>query len=271
MNYSAKVVVAAHKEYRMPTDKLYMPLHVGAEGKFDCDGKPMDIGFTKDNTGENISYLNSSFCELTGLYWAWKNLEADYLGMVHYRRHFSLKNKKGFENILSEEELMPFLGDKKIFVPKKRRYYIETLYSHYAHTHYIEHLDRIREIISKKYPEYVKSYDTAVNRTYGYMFNMFIMEKGLLNDYCDWLFSILFELEKVVDYSIYDDFQKRLFGRVSEILFNVWLNYQLENGTISKDEVKEIPCIHMEKINWFKKGTGFLKAKFRGKKYIKSA
>lgn len=57
----------------MPKDEMYLPLHVGAEGKFDASGKPLDLGYTKDNTGENISEKNSYFCELTGLYWAWKN------------------------------------------------------------------------------------------------------------------------------------------------------------------------------------------------------
>ena len=75
----------------MPNDDMYIPLHVGAEGKKDKQGNPLDLGYQKDNTGENISELNASYCELTGLYWAWKNLDADFIGLSHYRRHFSLK------------------------------------------------------------------------------------------------------------------------------------------------------------------------------------
>jgi hypothetical protein len=67
-----KIVVAMHKKYKVPKDDIYLPLHVGAEGK-------EDIGFTGDNTGENISIKNPFWCELTGLYWAWKNLDYDYL------------------------------------------------------------------------------------------------------------------------------------------------------------------------------------------------
>jgi hypothetical protein len=98
---SIKIIVASHKKYRMPNDKIYLPLHVGAEGK-------NDFGFEKDNSGENISSKNPFFCELTGLYWAWKNLNDDYIGLAHYRRHFTKKtfipkseNKK-FEIILNE-------------------------------------------------------------------------------------------------------------------------------------------------------------------------
>ena len=52
------VIVAAHKASEMPSDEMYLPLHVGAEGKTDDNGKPLDLGFQKDNTGDNISRLN---------------------------------------------------------------------------------------------------------------------------------------------------------------------------------------------------------------------
>lgn len=260
------VIVAAHKPYRMPSDPLYLPLHVGASL---CEE---DFGYAKDNTGDNISERNPSFCELTGLYWAWKNLESDYIGLVHYRRHFSMK-KKGkdpFENILKYEEIRPVLHRYAAFLPKKRNYYIETLYSHYAHTHYADQLDMTREIIHDLYPEYLQSYDKAVNRTSGYMFNMMILRKDLLDDYCSWLFDILFELEKRYHNENLDTFQSRLYGRVSEIIFNVWLEEQLKTGRIRNDQIREIPFIYMEPVNWLKKGSSFLKAKLIHQKYDKS-
>lgn len=251
----------------MPNDDMYIALHVGAEGKKDATGNELDFGYIKDNIGENISSLNPSFCELTGLFWAWKNIDADYIGLAHYRRHFSIKNREGFDNILTYQELKPYLGKIRIFVPNKRKYYIETLYSHYAHTHYSNQLDETRKIISEKYPSYIASYDEVLKHTYGYMFNMMIMERKLLDDYCSWLFDILFELSKRIDMSELNAFQGRFYGRVSEIIFNVWLYQKIKNGQIKQNEIKEIPCVHMEKINWWKKGTAFLKAKFFGKKY----
>lgn len=267
MNYSVKIIIATHKKYQMPNDLLYLPLHVGAEGKKDRNGNDLDLGYTKDNTGDNISKLNSSFCELTGLYWAWKNLDADFVGLAHYRRHFSMKNKKGFENVLKYEELNPYLGEIKVFVPNKRRYYIESLYSHYKHTHYANQLDETRKVIKEKYPEYITSYDNVIKHTYGYMFNMMIMEKELLNDYCSWLFDILFEVDKHIEMPELSSFQGRFYGRISEIIFNVWLDAKIKSGIIKSNQVMEIPCVHMEKINWWKKGTAFLKAKFFNQKY----
>ncbi|MGN8754263.1 DUF4422 domain-containing protein [Blautia sp. HCP3S3_C4] len=266
-DYTAKIIIATHKKYQMPSDSMYIPLHVGAEGKKDDTGNPLDLGYVKDNSGDNISALNSSFCELTGLYWAWKNLNEDYIGLVHYRRHFSLKNKADFEDVLTYKELMPYLGKIKVFVPNKRRYYIESLYSHYKHTHYSNQLDETRNIIVEKYPAYVKRYDKVIKHTYGYMFNMMIMEKNLMDEYCSWLFDILFELGKRIDMTELSAFQGRFYGRISEIIFNVWLDQKITSGIIKKNEVKEIPCVHMEKINWWKKGTAFLKAKFLNQKY----
>ncbi len=268
-DYSVKIIIAAHKKYRMPKDDMYLPLHVGAEGKKDAQGNDLDLGYVKDNTGKNISELNPSFCELTGLYWVWNNLDDDYIGLAHYRRHFSLK-KKGkdpFDSVLTYNELQPYLGIVRVFTPNKRKYYIESLYSHYEHTHYSNHLDETRKIISEKYPQYVDSYDQVIKHTYGYMFNMMIMDKKLLDDYCSWLFDILVELGKRIDMPELTAFQGRFYGRISEIVFNVWLDYQVKSGEIKQSEIKEISCIHMEKINWWKKGTAFLKAKFFRKRY----
>jgi hypothetical protein len=260
-NYSAKIIIATHKKYQMPTDSLYLPLQVGAEGR------ALDLGYEKDNSGDNISNLNAFFCELTALYWAWKNIDTDYIGLAHYRRHFSMKRKSEFAYVLSYDELKPYLGKIKVFVPNKRRYYIESLYSHYKHTHYSNQLDETRKIIEEKYPEYIKSYDSVIKHTYGYMFNMMILEKELLNDYCSWLFDILFELQKRINIPELSAFQGRFYGRISEIIFNVWLDEKIKSGQIKKNEVKEIPCVHMENINWRKKGAAFLKAKLFGIKY----
>lgn len=159
------VIVAVHKKYRMPEEKCYLPLHVGREGK-------ADIGFAGDNTGDNISGKNPYYCELTGLYWMWKNMDSDYMGLVHYRRYFAGKQGTGhgdkFDQILTEREIKSLLAKNDIILPKKRRYYIENLYSHYAHTHYAEHLDCTREILQEKYPEYVSAFDKVMKRTYGH-------------------------------------------------------------------------------------------------------
>ena len=270
-----KIIIAAHKKYRMPTDPMYMPLHVGSEGKKDAEGPDLDLGYTKDNTGDNISLRNPGFCELTGLYWAWKNLDADHLGLVHYRRYFTFgkTGKDPFDSILSNAQAKELLQTARVLVPVKRRYYIETLYSHYAHTHDGTHLDLTGEIIAETYPQYLGSFQTVLKQTWGYMFNMMVMPRGLTDDYCSWLFNILFALEKKLDEQGPEEhtaFDARLYGRVSEILFNVWLTQKQQDGTLTAMDIREVPVIYMEPINWRRKILSFLQAKFFHKKYTGS-
>ncbi len=261
-----KIIVATHRQYDMPQQSIYLPVLVGAAQN------KAEVDYAKDNTGDNISELNPYFCELTGLYWAWKNLDASYVGLVHYRRHFALrKTKNALDGVLSFDDIKQQLGKIKVFVPKRRRYYIETLYSHYLHTMKADHLDKAREIIAKRFPDYSASFERAIMKsTSGYMFNMTVMEKGLLNSYCEWLFDILFELKEQVDVSSLTAFEARLFGRVSERLFNVWLDYQIQSGKINKSEIKELPYIYFGKVNWYKKITSFVKAKLGGNGYKES-
>ena len=257
---NVKIIIATHKKYQMPKSEIYLPVHVGAEGK-------AELGFQKDNEGENISTKNPYFCELTGAYWAWKNLKSDYLGLVHYRRYFrgnfKIEVNGKVKKILSEEQVEKLLQTNDIILPKKRNYYIESLYSHYANTMYVEPLDITGEIIKKDYPEYHAEFLRLKKRKSAHMFNMFIMKKELLDKYCEWLFEILFKLESKVDATKYDSFHARFYGRISELLLDVWLN-------TNKLSYKEIKLESMEKTNWWKKGIKFLKAKFKKEKYDKS-
>ncbi len=252
-----KIIVATHKKYEMPNDDMYIPIQVGSEGK-------EKLGYVCDNSGDNISIKNSSYCELTGLYWAWKNLDADYVGLVHYRRYFAIKRfGKKFDRVLSLKDADKLLDSCDVILPKKRRYFIETLYSHYNHTMYVEPLDKTRKIISSKYPDYLNYFDELYKRRSAHMFNMFIMKKDILNDYCEWLFDILETLENSIDSTQYDSFHSRFYGRISELLLDVYIR---KNNI----KYKEVKFIYMEKINYLKKISSFLKAKFKGEKYGKS-
>ena len=262
MKANIKIIIAMHKPYKVPNGECYLPLHVGREGK-------KGFGIAGDNTGENISLKNPYYCELTGVYWAWKNLYADYVGLVHYRRYFgkkggtAKKNRDIYADILSDREIRELTDKYSVILPKKRHYYIETLYTHYAHTHYAEHLDLTRSIIERLSPEYLPAFDTTMRSRSGHMFNMFIMKKELFDQYCSWMFPILAELEKQIDISQYDAFQARLFGRVSEFLLDVWIR---KNNIV----YHEVPTCFLGEIDWKRKVTSFIKAKIYGKKYEKS-
>ena len=246
-----KIIVATHKPYWMPEDKIYLPVQVGAAGAAN------DLGYARDNTGDNISNKNKNYCELTGLYWAWKNLSADYIGLAHYRRHFTLRKGSDKTNLpITGEELIPLLENYDVLLPRKRNYFIDTTYDQYVHAHHKEDLDTTEAILKERYPEYLDAYNKAMKSTSGHRFNMFIMKKEVFDKYCTWLFDILFDLEKRLDISAYSAYDARVFGFVGERLLDVWI-------MTNKANYKDIPYVFMEDQNWFKKGSAFLKRKFK--------
>lgn len=265
-----KLLIAMHKEYRVPKDDLYLPIHVGAAGKEIL--KAGDNLIQRDDEGDNISEKNPYYCELTALYWAWKNLDAEAYGLVHYRRYFSNKgfiyriSHSPWGSILTNDETQSLMKNHDIIVPAKRNYVIETLYSHYAHTHDKAHLDKTLEIVREYYPDLAQYVEEAYVSRSGHMFNMCIMRRRYFNQYCGFLFDVLGKLEPEVNLEGLSAFDARLFGRVSEILFNAWINYMTEENA----RIKTIPYVHMEKVDWRRKGKNFLMAKYAGHKYTHS-
>ena len=237
-----KILVATHKKYWMPDDEVYLPIHVGREGK-------QDLGYLGDNTGDNISVKNANYCELTGLYWAWKNLDCEYIGLCHYRRYFGKSGKyisyirEEKERILKYDEYNRMLRECDILLPRKAKLK-RTIAEQYAKSHKIKDLLEVRKIISQKYPEYLTSFDEVTNSNDVYFANMFVTKKTIFDDYCEWLFSILFELEQTLDISEYDNYQSRVYGFLSERMFTVWLHKK-------KYIIRETDVVMLEKkIKW---------------------
>lgn len=249
-----KLLVATHKDYPMPEDSMYLPIHVGKELS------SLTLPWNGDNSGEHISIKNPNYCELTALYWAWKNLDADVIGLAHYRRHFAMRKpsvfcKDKFPYVLKSTEVEQLLQTTSVILPKPRNYYIETNYSQFVHAHPEESLILTKKIITEKYPEYLTFYERVMNRTTAHRFNMLIMKKDIFDRYCTWLFDILFELEQQLDISSYNAYNQRIFGFISERLLDVFV----EANHIS---YKELPVLFMESEHWVKKGFAFLKRKF---------
>ena len=214
--------MATHKITAMPQNRdLYMPILVGATKNF-REG----ITFQRDDEGNNISDKNSSYNELTALYWAWKNLNnVDIIGLVQYRRYFfkKFRNRK-LNNVLDKCDIIHLMKDSDVILPKMRHYYIETNYSHYIHAHHQVPLDETRRIIISLYPSYLVSFDKVMSKRSAHMFNMFIMKKKYFNEYCEWLFDILEHVENSIDINGYSEQEKRVFGYLSEMLMDVWID-----------------------------------------------
>lgn len=253
MKNKIKLMVATHKNYEFPSVDYYTPIHVGKARNNN------ELAIQGDDTGNNISLKNGSFCELTALYWAWKNdffVDAEYVGLVHYRRYFTgtgltLKGK----HIASKEELLAHLTNSDCIVAKKRNYYIESVHEHYKNAHFVKDLDLTKEIIAKNYPDYIPTFEKVMSGKTLHLFNMFVMKKEMFYSYCEWLFDILFKLEKKIDVSNYDAYQSRVFGFISERLFNVWL-------TKNNINLIEMKVVNLEGENILLKAVNLLKRKF---------
>lgn len=247
---SIQIYVAAHKPYQMSANKIYQPIFVGAAVN---GGVPLH--YQPDNTGDNISIKNPNFNELTAIYWIWKNCHADVKGIVQYRRYLAADPKQQLNGILSEADIEQLLAQRDVIVPKKRNYYIETNYSHYIHAHHQEPLDTVRQVIVSDYPDYLADYDRLMHKTSAHMFNMMIMPAKYFDAYAQWLFSILFKVETMVDISQYGQQEARVFGYLSELLLDVWLTHQ-------KLSCAEVPVMYMEKQQLPAKAYNLLKRKF---------
>lgn len=230
-----KIYIATHKNAKFPNKKEYIPIQAGAKLKD-------NLGFLRDDVGDNISIKNPSFCELTILYWIWKNDKSDITGLVHYRRYFYEKKHINLINdVLDKKKIEKILTNYDMILPRKEYIYKFNLIEQWKQIHNLNDLKICKSIIEEKYPEYLNSFNKVFSRKSFYAYNMFITKKEIINDYCKWLFDILFEMEKLIDITSYNDYNMRVFGFISERLFNVWLE---KNKSI---KIKEIMVLQTDK------------------------
>lgn len=230
---NAKILVCCHKECQLPNMAPYFPIHVG---KALSD---VELGIQGDDTGDNISFKNKTYCELTGMYWAWKNLKnVDIIGLCHYRRFFDFHHQcesfysntiyktvdyNKIDLSISEKELHK-LNNHSIIAASPIHYDI-SLYYDYCRCHLSDDFLTLKEIIEdQKEERYMDAFNKVMfqnNKLRHY--NMFIMTWALYDMYCNWLFSILSKVESQVDITNYSPVQKRIFGYMAERLLNVFI------------------------------------------------
>lgn len=85
---------------------------------------------------------------------------------------------------------------------------------------------------------------------------MMVMKRGLLDQYCQWLFDILFTLESMLDTSAYSKNDQRVFGFIGERLLDVWLK-------TNQLQYRDIPYVFLESQNWITKGIRFISSKIK--------
>ena len=192
------------------------------------------------------------------MYFAWKNIDADYYGLFHYRRILDFTPRDIINRLLSFLTPQRFLQTKyhlkatqishilqtkspDIIIPKRQQLTSHlNLYSTYQYAHYDRDFKKAISFIKTHYPNMTNALNQAIftnNQAVCYG-NMFVMKKELFFDYCKWLFSVLFGIMNEIPYKTYDSYQGRVFGFLSERLFNVWLIHKIQTDNIKILEYK---------------------------------
>lgn len=255
-NPKIEILVVSHKKSFVPANNLLKPIQVGSALAARLEGMAY-----YDNQEDNISAKNRSYCELTAVYWAWKNLDADYYGLFHYRRYLSFSDTqakdslagKAYQDIpsalseidLDEQKMRSLIEEYDLIIPRKDEAQTmqgKSIYEQYRHDHNIQDLEYCIEYISKKYP-HIAPFSDAVHSTRAYFCNMFIMKKEVFKDYCEFMFNVLESFEENNDISGYNVQQYRVTGYLAERLTNIYIQYLQSLGTL---KIKELQIAFFE-------------------------
>lgn len=257
-----RIFVSTHKNVDLFDSAVFQPVQVGCASRNDLYRWAFH-----DHEGNNISMLNPMYCELTTQYWAWKNTDSQYVGFCHYRRYFDFAPKRHSENIygeimdtyidsksrakyhLDDKSVVDFVEQFDVITTERKdiRPYCgqsATLRKQYdlADKLYVEDLDKVVEILGKQHPEYLEDAQAFLKGHIGRFCNMFIMKRGIFNDYCAWLFPILEEFVATTDMSHYSKEGLRTPGHLAERLLNIYLLHHERVG--SNWKTAELQCVH---------------------------
>ena len=263
-----RIFVSTHKRVDLFDSKVLQPVQVG------CATRDFRYDWAlHDDEGENISALNPMYCELTTQYWAWKNIDAPYIGFCHYRRYFDFSPELHEQNPYGEimdgridqvSQAKYHLDDASIYkalegvdiattVVQDIRSYMgsgATLRSQYdAADHlYVEDLDRVVDILIKRHPEYAEDTRAFLSGHTGCFCNMFIMRRDIFRAYCEWLFPLLEEFVNTTDMGKYSREGVRTPGHLSERLLNIYLLHQ--QRVHPQLSIKRLQCVHFQEPDY---------------------
>ena len=249
---------------------LYIPVRCGAV--FDERENAQMLG---DDTGDNISGKRLTLNEFCVMYWAWKNVKADYYGLCHYRRYLNFSDEEfptdAFGNILenyisnsviekyglTEQKIRSQLENADIICSKPldvRTFpgnykNVKEQYSKVAPYLFESDIEILEQTISDIFPDYSEA---ARKYLYGYegvFCNLFIMKKSLFFSYCEWFFKVTDILFQKIDMSNYSQEGRRSVAHLGERLFGIYLTY-LKDKKIKQKFLQQIFFIKPEQIEY---------------------
>lgn len=253
------IYIIAHKPFEETARPGYRVLEVGAA----CRAGLEHFGDVRDDEGETISLKNSSYCELTGLYWIWKNAADPVKGLVHYRRYFGRHHRTNDRReIISFHELTGYLNGRYDIILPKKTYYSESAGEQMFQCCTKKTLALLDDTMEKMAPSYLGAYRRFMNGDACTQYNMLAAGRDVFDDYCEFLFPILFEMEKHLDLSDMTDYERRVFGFIGERLLDVWVMKKdlsvkylpIVETELSKSKIRELERHRLTHRIWFVTG-----------------
>ncbi len=161
-----------------------------------------------DDEGDNISIKNHMYCEMSAVYWIWKNEKHDWVGIEHYRRHLLVRPemiKPGIDAFLP----LPYLcypNEASQF----RRFINEKVFNSFLRA------------LSELHPENIESYRAIIYGKYQYTYNLICARWDVFDEYCSWFFNITEYMEKTMGEEVPDLKETRAFSYIAEVLTNIF-------------------------------------------------
>lgn len=256
----AKIYLSYFNDSQKIENNILTPIQVGASIS------SLNLDMIKDNVGDNISDRNPYYCEMTGVYWAWKNdKSSDYIGSCHYRRVFDFKLNKirkqdkwgtvvyhGVDSNLYEEfgldevTIKQILAQYDAIIPEGFNVNVanaKNLYEHYitAPFHFQKDIDLTLDVVARRDPKFFPYFKKHLEGNIMYATNVFILKRNLFLDLCNWLFPILEELYQTIDTSEYNVQEKRVIGYISERLISAYISKNfIENKKVKYHEARRV-------------------------------
>lgn len=247
MNQKIPIYVCCHTECQLPNNELLFPIQAGRE-VVDCK-----LEMPGDDRGHNISGRNANFCELTVLYWIWRNTRHKCFGLCHYRRFFNLFDEAveltNLQNFTAASghtaaNINQLMQQYDIILPQaKVKNNGTSLYQLYASAHHIKDMDLALAVIRDVYPQMFPAAKTALfSQPRAYYKNMMIAHRDFADAYCSWLFDVLHRLDCLIypELAQRTSYQQRVYGFLAERLFNVFLEYYRRHHQL---RIKEVPLL----------------------------
>ncbi len=173
------------------------------------------IAETRDDTGDNISRKNRMYCEMTAVYWIWRNTDHDWIGIEHYRRHLLVKPEMLKENV---DAIMPL---PYICYPHEMAQFLRFTTENV--------LNALFRALEDLHPHEYEDYYKILYGKYQYTYDLVCARRYVFDNYCRWFFEITEYMEENMSEEVPELIETRAFSYVAEVLTNLYFMYHQRN------------------------------------------